>query len=444
MKISGWGNYPVIDSEIVNDLSLSDVDNIKNNKITDLIPRGLGKSYGDSSLNENKIISTLKYNRIIKFDDSSGEICCESGVSLEEILEIFVPKGWFLAVTPGTKLITVGGAVASDVHGKNHHKGGSFCDGVSSLSLLIPSGETITCSDNENQDIFRATCGGMGLTGIIIDITFKLIPIETAYIKQNVIKAKNLTEIIKLFEESVDTTFSVAWIDCLAKGKDLGRSIMMKGEFASKEDIKENYKIKSNLITPKKRKLNIPFNFPNIALNKLTIKAFNFLYYNKAKNKDNDIVDYNSFFYPLDAIDNWNRIYGNRGFTQYQFVLPKETSEEGLTEILSLISKKGYGSFLAVLKLLGKENQNLLSFHKEGYTLALDFPISKKNFSFFNQLDELVLKYGGRLYLTKDVRVEKKMFEKMYAENIEDFRKIRKKNGFDKVFNSLQSVRLEL
>jgi len=439
MKIAGWGNYPVIDSKIINNLDFT-VKNMSESSI----PRGLGKSYGDSSLNENKIISMLDYNRIIKFDESTGEICCESGVSLEEILDIFVPKGWFLAVTPGTKLITVGGAVASDVHGKNHHESGSFCDGVYSISLIIPSGETITCSDTENQDIFRATCGGMGLTGVILDVTFKLIPIETAYIKQDVIKAKNLTEIIKLFEESIDTTFSVAWIDCLAKGKDLGRSIMMKGEFASRDDIKGNNKIKDDLILPKKRKLNIPFNFPNIALNKLTIKAFNFLYYNKARNVYNDIIDYNSFFYPLDAIDNWNRIYGNRGFTQYQFVLPKETSIEGLTEILGLISKKGYGSFLAVLKLLGKENKNLLSFHKEGYTLALDFPISKKIFAFFNQLDELVLKYDGRLYLTKDVRVEKEMFEKMYAENIEEFREIRKKNGFDEVFNSLQSDRLEL
>jgi len=441
MKITGWGNYPIIDSEIVNNLHFD-----KSNKITDpIIPRGLGKSYGDSSLNENKIISLLNYNRIIKFDEITGEICCESGVSLEEILDIFVPKGWFLAVTPGTKLITVGGAVASDIHGKNHHKGGSFCDGVTSFSLLIPSGETIICSETENQEIFRATCGGMGLTGIILDITFKLVPIETAYIKQDVIKAKNLTEIIKLFEESVDTTFSVAWIDCLATGKDLGRSIMMKGEFASKEEIKNNSKkIKNDLILPKKKKLNIPFNFPNLALNKLSIKAFNFLYYNKAKNVYNDIIDYNSFFYPLDAIDNWNRIYGNRGFTQYQFVLPKETSKEGLTEILSLISKNGYGSFLAVLKLLGKENKNLLSFHKEGYTLALDFPISKKIFSFFDQLDELVLKYGGRLYLTKDVRVKKEMFEKMYPDNIDIFRKTRNENGFDKIFNSLQSNRLKI
>ncbi|RXK12376.1 FAD-linked oxidase [Malaciobacter mytili LMG 24559] len=395
------------------------------------IPFGNGRSYGDSALNKN-IIYCKPYNYLLNFDESTGLLHCQAGIMLSEIIEIFVPKGWFLKITPGTKLITIGGAIASDVHGKNHHIEGCFSECVEEFSLMLANGEIKKCSKTNNAELFKATCGGMGLTGIILDAKISLKKINSQYIEQITIKTKNLKETFDAFEKYSNKPYSVAWIDCLAKDNEIGKCLLMVGDFEND----------GNLNFKSKKKLNIPFNFPSFALNKLSVKAFNWLYYRKAPNGvSKQKVDIDSFFYPLDAINNWNRIYGKAGFTQYQFILPKKTSFEGLTEILKEISNSGKGSFLAVLKLYGKENDNYLSFPIEGYSLALDFKIEKGLFELLDKLDQIVLKYNGKIYLTKDVRVSKETFEKGYP-NIEKFRNLRKEYGMDKKFQSLQSLRV--
>lgn len=438
-KIANWGNYPVVESE-EKMFSFDDQLIQAINGSTGFIPRGNGRCYGDASLS-TVTINTLKYKNILSFDTTSGVFECQSGLTLDEILEVIVPKGWFLPVTPGTKFITVGGAVGSDVHGKNHHVDGSFSNHIIDMDVVLADGNLITCSPQQNADLFEATCGGMGLTGIVSRVKFRLKKIATSYIKQKQIKAKNLEEIIQLFEEYKDYTYSVAWIDCLKKGKGFGRSILILGEHAQVEDLSEKRKSKP-LALPKKREITFPFNLPSWVLNSFTVRAFNFLYYGKNfKREINSVVSYEPFFYPLDAIRHWNRGYGKKGFIQYQFVLPLE-AKQGLVEILNRISDKGIGSFLAVLKVFGKQD-SLISFPTEGYTLALDIPVGKNLFSFLDELDEIVLRYGGRIYMSKDARMKPEILEKGYP-RLDEFKQIvRKYNPYYKI-RSVQSDRLSL
>lgn len=427
-KITSWGKYPLVDANIY---ALSKIQMLNNEKQT-CLARGLGRSYGDSALSEN-IFITERLNHFISFDKKTGQLHCEAGVSLGEVLMNFVPKGWFLPVTPGTKFVTVGGAIASDVHGKNHHLDGSFSDHVISLTLII-NGQELTCSREENPSLFYATCGGMGLTGIIADAIFKLRPITSAYVNQKVIKIKNLETALELFEQYKNVTYSVAWIDCLSTGDSLGRSLMMLGEHSNKGD----------LTSHKDGLLNMPCDMPSFLLNKYTIQAFNSAYYNKQLVEEvNKTVHYNSFFYPLDSVSNWNRMYGGRGFTQYQFVIPKTAGKEGLTEILEVIAESKQGSFLAVLKVFGDSNKNYLSFPMEGYTLALDFKLNDKLFALLDRLDIIVKKYNGRLYLSKDVRMSEKMFKSCYP-RWEEFQALRKEYRTDELYHSLQSKRIGL
>ena len=417
-KISNWSNYPIRETEFVTWNGTLKDDAKKS------IPRGMGRCYGDASISD-RTISMLKHNLILAFDEEKGIVKCQSGVTLKEVLDVFVPRGWFLPVTPGTKYITVGGALASDVHGKNHHVDGCFGDHVDSIELIQSNGVKMACSAQENQEIFNATRGGMGLTGIVETVTFRLKKIETSFIKQKQIKARSLPEILALFDEYKGHTYSMSWIDCLKGGKGFGRSIMMAGEHASVEDLTHSQR-QQPLNTGKGNLINMPINLPSFALNKLSIKAFNALYYAKNTKKEiENVVHYDGFFYPLDSILNWNRMYGKAGFVQYQFVLPLGTSKEGLEEILNQIRIKGWGSFLAVLKLFGKQD-SLISFPMEGYTLALDFPIRKGLFEFLDELDKIVLEKGGRIYLSKDARMQSKAFWEGYP-NAKKFQSIIRK-----------------
>jgi len=430
MQLNSWGMYPIVKN---NSLKFDNKNNLKKilQQEKEFIPYGNGRSYGDSALNTN-IIYCKPYNYFLDFNEENGLLHCQSGILISEIIEVFLPKGWFLKVTPGTKLITIGGAIASDVHGKNHHVEGCFSECVEEFSLMLADGEVKICSKTQNEELFKATCGGMGLTGVILDAKISLKKVNSKYINQTTIKTKNLKATFEAFEQYKDQPYSVAWIDCLAKDEDLGKCLLMVGDFADDGDL--SFK--------EKKKLNIPFNFPSLSLNVITIKIFNWLYYKRFFQKvSQQKVDIDTFFYPLDSIKNWNKIYGKNGFTQYQFILPKENSFEGLKEILQIIANSKKGSFLAVLKLYGKENENYLSFPIEGYSLALDFKIEPKLFDLLNLLDEIVLKYKGRIYLTKDVRVSKERFEEGYPE-LNEFRNIRKKYGLITKFNSLQSKRL--
>lgn len=400
-KVTNWGNFPIVEAEIRSEDSY---DNIKNfvNTHNEVIARGNGRCYGDASLGEH-IFSTKRLNKFISFDRLNGIIECEAGVLLSEVLEVTVPQGYFLYVTPGTKFITIGGAIASDVHGKNHHAEGCFSEYVEEFSLMNERGNIIKCSRTENADVFWATIGGMGLTGIILSAKFKLKNIESSFIRHESIKAENLDEIFRLFDESEDWTYTAAWIDCLQTGKNMGRSILLRGEHAMKAELPKNLAEKP-MKPAKAFRPTVPFYFPGFALNKLSVKLFNYVYYHKQRSKIlSSFISYEPFFYPLDVVNNWNKIYGKSGFIQYQMVIPKEHGKDGMKKILKTIARSGNGSFLAVLKLFGKDNPLAYnSFPMEGYTLALDFKVNKKLKKLIDQLDDIVEEFGGRIYLTKD------------------------------------------
>jgi len=430
MNLLSWGRYPKLNNRV---FKFDKEEKLRSiiEEHSPVIPYGNGRSYGDSALN-NTIIHMKPHDYFIDFNEHSGLLHVQSGVLLSEIIESFVPRGWFLKVTPGTKLITVAGAIASDVHGKNHHIEGCFSECLREFEIMLADGQVVNCSKVETPELFKATCGGMGLTGIILNAKIYLKKINSQHIDQTTIKTQSLKETFAVFEEYRDSPYSVAWIDCLAKGDDIGRSLLMVGDF--RNDGQLSYR--------NQNKFSIPFNFPSITLNNWSVRSFNWLYYNKVKERiTKKKVDIDSFFYPLDAIGHWNRIYGKNGFVQYQFILPKESSYEGLETILKTISDSGKGSFLAVLKLYGKSNDNYLSFPMQGYSLALDFKVENGLFELLDKLDKIILEYKGRIYLAKDSRVSKETFERGYPQ-IETFRQYRKEHRMDKKFQSLQSRRV--
>ena len=437
--IANWSNYPVASANIFNPENGIECQNIIDNHPPS-IPRGLGRSYGDASLGDN-VIATNRLNCFLHFDKDNGILKAESGVSLSEILDVCVPAGWFLPVTPGTKYVTLGGAVAADVHGKNHHKEGSFRDFVQEIEILTACQELITCSSQQNPSVFEATCGGMGLTGIILNVTIKLKKIETSRIVQYNYKARNLDEAFRLFEQNIDATYSVAWSDCLAKGKNLGKSILMTGEHAKVDDLPAKEQQNPLKVFKPSRK-NMPFFWPSRMLNAWSVAAFNKLYYWKNKGAGKNIVPYEPYFYPLDAIKNWNRMYGKNGFVQYQFVLPTEESYEGIKKVLEKVSRDGTASFLVVLKKMGK-GHGWLSFPLEGYTLALDFPVSQRTFRLLEKLDEIVEQHKGRIYLAKDARMKPDFFQKSYSE-LEKFQNFKNENDPDGKFASHLAQRLKI
>lgn len=425
MKISGWGRYPVIDAKLIelNKLQWQDP----------FITAGNFRSYGDAAL--SKYVLPMKTNnRFIAFNEKTGLLTCESGVLLSEIIDIFFPRGWFLTVTPGTKQITVGGAIAADVHGKNHHVKGCFSACVESFQLILPHYQIKNCSRTENKDLFHATCGGMGLTGIIHKVSFYLQSVQSKWVEQTTVKTADLQETLDVFEETQSNPYSAAWIDCSAKGEQLGRSILMLGDFAKDGD----------LTYSSTTKFHVPFDLPSFTLNSFSIKAFNAIYYgNTARGESRQKTSLDSFFYPLDKITNWNRIYGKKGFIQFQFVLPKIVSYAGLRDILQYISQSDTESFLAVLKLHGPQNDNWLSFPLEGYSLAMDFKMGAGLASFLHILTESVIDLGGRVYLAKDALLTRAQFDQCYS-NSNKFRALREELGLSPHFQSYQSQRLSL
>jgi FAD/FMN-containing dehydrogenase len=430
--ISGWGRYPVIDANVMRPIAVSQ-SQIICKEHSGFIPRGLGRSYGDSSLQTN-VLDCTALNFFENFDSKTGLLTCGAGVSLKDILDVFLPQGWFLPVTPGTRWVTVAGAVASDVHGKNHHGAGTFSQHVKSIQILLGAGQILEVSSDAEPELFRATCGGMGLTGIILSVTLRLQKISSSNIIQTTIKANNLSQAMEIFENHWDSTYSVAWIDCMATNAALGRSLIMLGEHANDQ----------SLWLSKEKPFSVPKIFPSQLLNSYSIKLFNTLYFNKQlTQQSNAVVGYKNFFYPLDGLSSWNNMYGRQGFSQYQLVLPQESGLEGLTQLLKKITASGYGSFLAVLKKFGPQNDNYLSFPISGYTLALDFKISQGALALMDSLDSMVLDYGGRLYLTKDVRMSEQTFKSSYPE-WHRFEEVRERYGAVGKFSSLQSKRLGL
>jgi FAD/FMN-containing dehydrogenase len=439
--VTNWGKFPVVDADM---RSFDRIDGLRDLMAgpSSAIARGLGRSYGDASLGP-RILSSLRFDKILAFDEDTGVLTCQAGVTLRDLLRVFVPRGWFLPVTPGTKFVTVGGAIAANVHGKNHHLQGGFCDHVTSMDLMQADGNVIHCSHEENADLFLATCGGIGLTGIILHATFRLQPIETAFVREELLEARDLVHIIERFETSSDWTYSVAWIDCLARGAALGRSLLMRGEHANVTDLHQPDQHRSPLQIPAKRTLAVPADLPSWVLNRHSVAAFNALFYWKnTHGSPHHLKDYDTYFYPLDFVHDWNRIYGRNGFVQYQFVVPREAGRAGLSAILRRIGDQGWGSFLAVLKLLGPE-KGAMSFPMEGYTLALDFPVRAGLLPFLDELDAMVTDFGGRIYLVKDARMKPETFRRGYPHAAQFARDLRRWDP-DCKFRSRMSDRLEL
>jgi FAD/FMN-containing dehydrogenase len=449
--LSGWGRYPVTPCHVFRPEKRHEVAaTLASGLQPSYIPRGLGRSYGDAALNENAgVIWHVLLNRFLAFDGPSGILECEGGVSLEEIIEYFLPRGWFLPVTPGTKFVTVGGAIAADIHGKNHHKDGSFSNFVLDLRLLTATGEILVCSPKAHPEIFWATVGGMGLTGIILSARVKLRRVDSAYVWVDFHQAANLEAAMAAMDAGDERyDYSVAWIDALATGKSMGRSVLMRGNHAPASELPARlrnlaYGIRNGQPLPTEPKWNLFFDLPSIALNRLSIQAFNSAYYAVHKTASRQLVNFEKFFYPLDAINHWNRMYGKRGFVQYQIALPQACGRAGLRTILDRLSRSGRASFLAVLKRFGDAGPGLLSFPFRGYTLALDIPAAPGLVPFLRELDRMTLDYGGRIYLAKDAVLRAEDFAAMYPQ-LESFRALQRQLDPQRLLSSSMARRLRI
>lgn len=439
MTLSGWGRYPRLAARVT---APRDVAGLTAAMAAGrVIARGNGRAYGDSAIGLDNTLQMGHFNRFLAFDPGTGVLTAEAGVLLADIVKVFLPRGWFPYVTPGTKYVTLGGMIAADVHGKNHHKHGSFGSCVEWVEVLTPAGEILRCSLDSNPELFAWTVGGMGLTGVILRAAIRLRPVASAWVRTSTRVAENIAQAIEIFETTEEATYSVAWIDCLQSGAGLGRSVILVGEHAGVAEVPRAHRA-SPLVLPDAGRVTIPVDFPVWALNRFTVRAFNASYYRRARTGQREhVMACDRFFYPLDAILGWNRIYGRRGFVQFQCVLPLASAERGLRALLQAIAASGAGSFLAVLKRLGAQDSRF-SFPMAGYTLALDFPVTSKTMALLDRLDAIAVDHGGRFYLAKDGRMSAQTFHRSdpraaaYAE-------FRKSHGMADALGSAQSGRLQ-
>lgn len=440
IELSGWGLYPRRSTRLQRAARPADVPASLDPAGT--VARGNGRAYGDAAIGLSTTIDMRRLDRLIAFDDATGLLVAEAGLTLAEIIDIFLPRGWFPAVTPGTKFVTLGGAIAADVHGKNHHGEGSFRRHVAWFDLLGPDGVERRCSANEHADLFDWTIGGMGLTGTILRAAVRLRPVESAWIRQRTIATSSLAETMEAFEASAEATYSVAWIDTLAAGRSLGRSILMLGEHVCADELPPPL-VADPFARRRGPTLDVPLTPPFCLVGGPVVRAFNALYYARNRRKaGNSLVSIDSFFYPLDTILRWNRLYGRHGFVQFQCVLPLAAAQAGLTTMLSRIAATGTGSFLAVLKRMGPED-GPFSFPMEGYTLALDFPVGRRTEALTAELRAMTRDHGGRLYLAKDAQMTEAEMSALDPRGLA-FARWRREHGLAGPLRSYQSERLGL
>ncbi len=432
-NLTGWGANLRADCLLAEPDALSEV--AASIDRTGTIARGLGRSYGDCAINaDGQVLGATRLDHFLEFDETAGMLTCEAGVSLESIVETFAPRGWFPMITPGTKFVTVGGCIANDIHGKAHHAQGCFSNCVERMTVMLGNGEVVACSREENADLFWASFGGMGLLGIILTATIQLRKIETTYFHQKSIRANNLEGMLAALDENDHTfPYSVATLDVLATGPHLGRGVLTVGDHAALADLPP--KLAANpLRVSGKPKIGVPFDLPELTLNPLTIRLVNAVI-QRIQASAAPLGHYEAFFYPLDKIAQWNRGYGRRGFTQYQFVIPFENGLAQMRKILTAILSSGELPFLNVLKRLGKESGGILSFPREGYTFAIDFPVRQSTPALLRRLDSMVIDAGGRIYLGKDSYTDAPTFRTMYPE-IDQWLAIKRKYDPDGVFTS--------
>jgi FAD/FMN-containing dehydrogenase len=409
-KFESWGRYPRLCSEVRPLFWKEDFPPLPAPG-EKMLAVGMGRSYGDVCLLQNgTLLRTPNLDRLISFDTQSGLLRCEAGVTLAEILDFAVPRGWFLPVSPGTKYVTVGGAIANDIHGKNHHIAGTFGCHVTCFELVRSDGTQIVCSATENADWYAATIGGMGLTGMITWAEVQMRPIASRRIRLQSTRFVGLEEFVALSKASTHSEYTVAWIDCVAQGRNFARGIFMQGE----------HDPDPGPLTPLvKQKVAMGFDLPAFALSRLTVGAFNTLYYHKQMSKQKTgLVDYEPFFYPLDRVLKWNRLYGKQGLLQFQCVLPWESDPMGMIQTLKAITASGLASFLAVIKVFGDvQSPGMMSFPMPGITLALDFPIRREvSFALLDKLADITAEFGGRMYPAKDACMSAAHFQQFYPQ----------------------------
>ena len=434
--VSGWGRHPV---------TLGTVGRPERLRLPadgrPVLPRGLGRSYGDAAVpaaSGARVLETVRADRVLSFDADSGTLSCEAGLALEEILRVFLPRGWFPPVTPGTRFVTIGGCVACDVHGKNHHRVGSFGSFVDRLVVQVADGRGVECGPHRERELFLATVGGMGLTGLIAEVTFRLQPVESGWMVVDTAPMAGLAAMLDgLRDAAKDWPYTVGWIDCLARGAALGRGILMRGRHAAREEAPPGP-------PPEPRRLTVPVNAPEWLLSPGLMRAFNTAYYWMHARRPGGsarIVPYQGFFYPLDAIGEWNRLYGRRGFLQYQCVVPRAAGA-AVAELLERLAAAGAASFLAVIKDCGPESEAYLSFPLEGTTLALDLPYrGPATDALVHELNAVVIAAGGRVYLAKDAVTRAEDFVRMVP-RLGEWCRVRDTWDPERRFRSAQSVRV--
>ncbi|SFS31326.1 FAD/FMN-containing dehydrogenase [Succinivibrio dextrinosolvens] len=443
MHFANWGNFPTVDTLSYNQLSIAELASfIRDNH--GFIARGNGRSYGDASLNQHSILnlSKVKFNKHgMVYNSADRELIINSGCALTDVLNNYFPEHVIFPVLPGTKKISIGGAIAADIHGKDHHINGTLSKHISCIDLMTASGEMITVTPEKNRDLFWATCGGQGLTGLIISATIKMLKTESSVLRQRVTVCESLDKLIAATLEQNNSQYCASWID-LSATRTHGRGIVFSGRFASSAEVMEQ----GNQFLEKKycnSRLSVPCYCTSKLFNQTTVKAFNSLYYYLNKRKNNPFASINGFFFPLDAVNNWNRLYGHKGFVQYQFVVPQK---EVLQKIVNVIKKEKLYSTLGVLKIFGKQPKHYgnISFPMEGYSLAMDFKLSHGLFKNLDYLDEIVADAGGHVYLAKDSRMKASTFRRMYGKAVDEFLEVKAKYDPNGKFCSLLSKRLKL
>jgi FAD/FMN-containing dehydrogenase len=407
-RVASWGNL-ARDEVLVLDAAGREREFPRLEPATRVLPFGNGRSYGDSCLNPGgALLRARGLDRFIAFDPKTGVLAAEAGVLLDEILALIVPQGWFLPVSPGTRFVTLGGAVANDVHGKNHHSAGTFGRHVRAFELLRSDGQRRRCAPGENPEWFAATLGGLGLTGLITWVELQLRPIAGPWLEVETLRMANLSEFFALARASAETyEYTVAWLDCSVRGARLGRGIFERARHA----------VGVGETPPSSKLRRVPVTPPGSLVNRLSVRLFNFWRYHRhGARPRHSHAHYTGFFYPLDGIGAWNRLYGPRGFRQYQCVLPAAAAEAATRELLERIAASGLASFLAVLKTFGDlPSPGMLSFPRSGVTLAVDFPEAGARLeALFQSLDAVVGDAGGRLYPAKDSRMPPSLFRAGY------------------------------
>jgi FAD/FMN-containing dehydrogenase len=433
-RVAGWGRHPVRAARVARPERLA-VPGAGH-----LLARGLGRAYGDAAVPaaaEDLVLETTRADRILDFDPETGLLTCEAGLSLAEILRVLLPRGWCLPVTPGTKFVTVGGAVASDVHGKNHHRDGSFGRSVERLVLATADGRLVACAPATEGELFRGTVGGMGLTGLIVEATFRMRRVESAWMVVETAAVPGLGAMVEgLRAASAEWPYTVGWIDCLARGGRLGRGVLISGRHASAEEA-------GGRPLPRRPPLRVPVDAPGWLLSPSLLRGFNAAYaWAQGRGRRRRLRSHDAFFYPLDAVLDWNRLYGARGFLQYQCVVPRAAGEEPIASLLDRLAREEAASFLAVVKDMGPEGDGLLSFPMEGLTLSLDLPYrGPPTEALVHTLNAIVREAGGRVYLAKDAVTRAEDFARMEP-RLAAWRGVRERWDPGRRFRSALSARL--